>query len=62
MPQKVTVKKDYHNSRFDRWFKANIINLPQSLIEKIVRLNKVKVNRKKTKPSYRVQSGDIVEV
>ena len=37
MPQKVTVKKDYHNSRFDRWFKANIINLPQSLIEKILR-------------------------
>ena len=30
MPQKVTVKKDYHNSRFDRWFKANIIDLPQS--------------------------------
>ena len=40
MSQKVTVKKDYHNSRFDRWFKANIINLPQSLIEKIIRLNK----------------------
>ena len=35
MPQKVTVKKDYHNSRFDRWFKANIIDLPQSLIQKI---------------------------
>ena len=26
MPQKVIVKQDYHNSRFDRWFKANIIN------------------------------------
>ena len=62
MPQKVTVKKDYHNSRFDRWFKANIINLPQSLIEKILRINKVKVNRKKVKSSYRVQSGDIIEV
>ena len=62
MPQKVTVKKDYHNSRFDRWFKANVINLPQSLIEKILRLNKIKINRKKTKSSYRVQSGDIVEV
>ena len=62
MPQKVTVKKDYHNSRFDRWFKANVINLPQSLIEKIIRLNKVKINRKKTKSSYRVQSGDIIEI
>ena len=62
MPQTLTVEKDYHNSRFDRWFKAKVIDLPQSLIEKIIRLNKVKVNRKKTKSSYRVQSGDIVEV
>jgi len=62
MPQKVTVKKDYHNSRFDRWFKANIIDLPQSLIQKILRLNKVKINRKKIKTSYRVQLGDIVEI
>ena len=62
MPNTYTVEKDYHNSRFDRWFKAKIINLPQSLIEKIIRLNKVKINRKKTKSSYRVQSGDIVEI
>tara|TARA_Y100000389_G_scaffold146704_1_gene145479 strand:+ start:6688 stop:7596 length:909 start_codon:yes stop_codon:yes gene_type:complete len=62
MPQKVVVKKDYHNSRFDRWFKANIIELPQSLIEKILRLNKVRINRKKIKSSYRVQLGDIVEI
>ena len=62
MPQKVIVRQDYHNSRFDRWFKANVINLPQSLIEKIIRLNKVKVNRKKVKSSHHVQSGDIVEI
>jgi 23S rRNA pseudouridine955/2504/2580 synthase len=62
MPQKVTVNQDYHNSRFDRWFKANILDLPQSLIEKILRLNKVKINRKKIKSSYRVQLGDIIEI
>ena len=62
MPQKVTVNKDYHNSRFDKWFKSNIIDLPQSLIEKIIRLNKIKINRKKVKSSYRVQLGDIVEI
>jgi 23S rRNA pseudouridine955/2504/2580 synthase len=62
MPNIYTVEKDYHNSRFDKWFKAKIINLPQSLIEKIIRLNKIKINRKKTKSSYRVQSGDIVEI
>ena len=62
MPKTYTIEQDYQNSRFDKWFKAKIINLPQSLIEKIIRLNKVKINRKKTKSSYRVQSGDIVEV
>ena len=49
MSQKYKVEKDYHNTRFDRWFKANIIELPQSLIEKIIRKNKVKINRKKLK-------------
>jgi len=62
MAQTYTVEKDYHNARFDRWFKAKIIGLPQSLIEKIIRLNKVKINRKKTKSSYRVQTGDIIEI
>ena len=62
MPKTYTVEKDYQNSRFDKWFKAKIINLPQSLVEKIIRLNKIKVNRKRPKSSYRVQSGDIVEV
>ena len=62
MPQTYTVEEDYHNSRFDKWFKSKILDIPQSLVEKIVRLNKVKVNRKKTKSSYRVQNGDVVEV
>ena len=62
MGKTYTVEKDYQNTRFDKWFKAKIINLPQSLIEKIIRLNKVKINRKKIKASYRVKYGDIVEV
>ena len=62
MGKTYTVEKDYQNTRFDKWFKAKIINLPQSLIEKIIRLNKVKINRKRVKSSYRVKYGDIVEV
>ena len=48
MPKKFIVNKDYHNSRFDRWFKQNVSDVPQSLIEKFIRKNKVKINRKKT--------------
>jgi len=62
MPKSYTVVNDYHNSRLDKWFKENVINLPHSLIEKLIRQNKVKVNKKKTKTSYRVQSGDLIEI
>ena len=62
MFKKFIVNKDYHNSRFDRWFKQNILNIPQSLLEKLIRKKKVKVNKKKIKTSYRVQFNDIVEV
>ena len=62
MPKLFTVNNDYHDSRFDKWFKKNVIDVPHSLIEKIIRQNKVKVNNKKTKSSYRVQKGDIIKV
>ena len=62
MFKKFIVDKDYHNSRFDKWFKQNVFNIPQSLIEKIIRKNKVKVNKKKIKTSYRVQFHDIIEI
>ena len=62
MFKKFIVNKDYHNTRFDRWFKHNVIDVPQSLIEKLIRKKKVKINKKKVKTSYRVQFNDIIEL
>jgi len=62
MLKKFIVNKDYHNSRFDRWFKQNIHQVPQSFIEKLTRKKKVKVNKKKIKTSHRVQFNDVVEL
>ncbi len=62
MPKLFTVNNDYHDFRFDKWFKKNVIDIPHSLIEKIIRQNKVKVNNKRTKSSYRVQEGDIIQI
>ena len=62
MPRSYTVIDDDNDSRLDKWFLQNVINLPHSLIEKIIRNNKIKVNKKKTKSSYRVQTGDIIKV
>ena len=62
MPKSYTVDDDYNDSRLDKWFKNNVINLPHSLLEKILRKNKIKVNKKKTKSSYRLQTGDLIEI
>ena len=62
MIKKFAVEKDFHNTRFDRWFKNNVLDIPQGLIEKIIRKNQAKVNGKKTKSSYRVQQKDIIEI
>ena len=62
MPKSYIVDGDYNDSRLDKWFKNKVINLPHSLLEKILRQNKIKVNKKKTKSSYRLQTGDLIEI
>ena len=62
MPKSFIVDDEYNDSRLDKWFKNKILSLPHSLIEKIIRQNKIKVNKKKTKSSYRLQLGDLIEI
>ena len=62
MIKKFEVEKDFHNTRFDRWFKNKVLDIPQGLIEKIIRKNQAKVNGKKIKSSYRVKENDIIEI
>ena len=37
MPNTFIIKKDHNNIRFDRWFKEEVINVPNSLIQKLLR-------------------------
>ena len=60
MPDKFIVNSDYSNTRFDRWFKQEIINIPNSLLQRLLRTNKIKVNNKKVKSSLRLNEGDKV--
>ena len=62
MPKTFIVDDEYHETRLDKWFKQKVINLPHSLIERILRQNKIKINKKKVKSSYRLQSGDLIEI
>ena len=54
------IKIDYAETRLDRWFRKNISQVPQSLIEKNLRKGKIKVNYKKVKSSYKLQKNDQV--
>ena len=62
MPDKFIINKNYNNSRLDKWFKEKIKNLPNSLFQKLLRKNKVKVNNKKIKSSFRLSEGDEVSI
>ena len=54
------VKKDFVNSRIDRWIRKNICYVPQSLIEKSLRNKNVTVNKLKVKSSYKLKINDII--
>ena len=54
------IKIDYAETRLDRWFRKNISQVPQSLIEKNLRKGKIKVNYKKVKSSYKLHKDDQV--
>ena len=60
MDKIVLVKKDFINSRIDRWIKRIICHVPQGLIEKSLRNKNVTVNKLKVKSSYKLKINDII--
>ena len=48
--------------RVDRWLRNKIGKIPQGLIEKTLRLGKVKINKKKVKSSFKIKTNDKVEI
>ncbi len=48
--------------RLDRWLRIHIGNIPQGLIEKTLRLGKIKVNKKKVKSSFNIKTKDQIDI
>ena len=46
-----------NNMRIDRWLRNKLGKIPQGLIEKNLRLGKIKINKKKVKSSLKVQTS-----
>ncbi|WP_299006759.1 23S rRNA pseudouridine(955/2504/2580) synthase RluC [uncultured Shewanella sp.] len=67
LAQKVTVKlitidEDYAGQRIDNFLLTQLKGVPKSMIYRIVRKGEVRVNKKRIKPEYKLQDGDIVRV
>ena len=60
MKKLINVEKTYNGMRIDRFLRNHLGKIPQSLIEKNLRNGKIKLNNKKIKSSFKVQSGDKV--
>ena len=56
------VDKTDVNMRIDRLLRSKLGKIPQSLIEKSLRNGKIKLNKKKVKSSYKVNSNDKIEL
>ena len=62
MTKSFIVVSTYNNMRIDRYLRNKLGNIPQSLIEKSLRSGKIKVNKKKVKSSFKVETKDKVEL
>ena len=58
MPKSFIVDDEYHETRLDKWFKQKVINLPHSLLEKIIRKNKKYTLIVTFSPSYLIRFPD----
>ena len=62
MKKSFIIKEEFNESRLDRWFRRNVLNLPQSLLEKTIRKGNIKVNGKKKNSSYKLKTNDNIDI
>ena len=62
MNKSYIVDSTCNDMRIDRWIKLKIGKIPQSLIEKYLRLGKIKLNKKKIKSSHKIKFNDKINL
>lgn len=60
--RELTVKKNDANQRLDRFVSKAVPLLPESLLQKYIRLKRIKLNGKGAKRDTRVQVGDVLSL
>ncbi|WP_084028744.1 23S rRNA pseudouridine(955/2504/2580) synthase RluC [Candidatus Rickettsiella isopodorum] len=60
--QHLTVTKDYSGQRLDNFLMSRLKGLPKSRLYRIIRKGELRINKKRVKPDYRLQEGDIIRI
>jgi 23S rRNA pseudouridine955/2504/2580 synthase len=60
--QFIDITDDFAGQRIDNFLRARLKNVPKSMIYRILRKGEVRVNKKRIKPEYKLQDGDLVRV
>ncbi|NQZ12802.1 MAG: 23S rRNA pseudouridine(955/2504/2580) synthase, partial [Algicola sp.] len=58
----VTIDEGYLDQRIDNFLRNRFKSVPKSVFYRIIRKGEVRVNKKRIKPEYKLQIGDIVRV
>ena len=62
MNKSFIVDSTCNNMRLDRWLRNELGKIPQGLIEKNLRLGKIKINKKKAKSSFKIKTNDKIDI
>ncbi|ART79363.1 23S rRNA pseudouridine(955/2504/2580) synthase RluC [Oceanisphaera avium] len=60
--QLLTIDDEYQGQRIDNFLRTQLKGVPKTLIYRIVRKGEVRVNKKRIKPEYKLQAGDVVRI
>lgn len=60
--QYLTITNDHSGQRLDNFLMSRLKGLPKSRLYRIIRKGELRVNKKRVKPDYRLQQGDIVRI
>lgn len=58
----IYINEDMINQRLDNFMHSKFKNLPKSMIYRIIRIGKIRVNKKRIKPCYKLKLGDILKI
>ncbi|RXJ74897.1 23S rRNA pseudouridine(955/2504/2580) synthase RluC [Veronia nyctiphanis] len=60
--QFIDISDDIAGQRIDNFLRNRLKNVPKSMIYRVLRKGEVRVNKKRIKPEYKLQEGDIIRL